>query len=114
MTLAVRLGDSPPSEHTIDWESDASGDATVVLPNYKDRKLKSIKTVPDSGVTAYDMTLIDEDGLDWFNGEGLNRSTTDAEIFIAEADIFLPNQTLTLTISDAGNVQSGTVIMRLE
>ena len=113
MTTGIHKGFFLPSEEVFEWESDASGDATITLPNYKDRLLLNVKTVPDSGVTAYDVTLIDEDGFDWFDSEGLNRSTTLTETFFAVTDIHLPDQVLILTIANAGNVQSGKVIMRL-
>jgi len=113
MTTGVHKGFYLPSEETFEWESDASGDATITLPNYKDRLLINIKTIPDSGVSAYDVTIVDEDGLDWLDGEGFNRSTTLAEVFFAITEIHLPDQELTLTIANAGNTQSGTVILRL-
>jgi len=114
MNKSVHFGDYPPKDEVYNWTSDGSGDATVSIVNIKNRRLRSVKTVPGTGVSAYSVTLIDEDGLDLFDSEGLNRSATVAEAFYADTDIFMPDQELTLTISGAGDTKTGTVYLRVE
>ena len=103
-------------EHVITWESNASGVATEAFGKLLEgRKLKSIKTVPDAGVSSYSITLTDDNNLDWLTGEGASRSTADAEIFYSYTDVNLPaDQDLTLNISGAGNTQSGTIYLKVE
>jgi hypothetical protein len=101
--------------YKITWTSDAGGDATESLEKTLDgRKIKNVKTVPGAGVSAYSVTLIDEDGYDWFNGEGATRSTTAAEVLFNYTDFRLPEQDLTLTVSGAGDTKTGTVYIEVE
>ena len=101
--------------YKITWLSDESGNATEALANIIDgRIIKSVKTVPGPGVSAYSVTLFDEDDLDWFQGRGASRSTSAAEVFFNYTDFRLPEQELTLTISGAGSANTGTVYIEVE
>ena len=103
-------------EHKITWESNSAGVATEAFKKILEgRKLKSVKTVPDAGVSSYAVTLTDENNLDWLAGEGASRSTTEAEIFYSYTDVNLPaDQDLTLNISGAGDTQSGIIYLKVE
>ena len=91
------------------WASDASGDATVDFTGHKGKRINWVKTIPDAGVSSYNLTLTDEDDFDWLIGEGSSRSTTDSEIIFASSLIILPNDTMTFVIAGAGNVKTGTI-----
>jgi len=98
------------------WLSDASGDATISLADYKGYEIIAVQTVPgENGDLAtdlpsadYNVTLIDAYGMDWFYEEGLKRSGTVAEGFCKEGMIPFSDST-TLTIADAGNAKQGLV-----
>ena len=93
-----------------EWISDASGDATVeVEPRYAGKKLNWVKTIPGAGVSAYTLTIMDSDGFDQLCGEGTARSTSATEVIFAQSDVILPNGSLTLTVSGAGDAKTGTV-----
>ncbi len=94
----------------LEWTSDGNGDATVAIGDLlKNMQITSVKTVPGADVSAYSVTLLDEDSYDWFKGEGATRSTTAAEAFFNYTEFRLPGQDLTLTISGAGDTKTGTV-----
>lgn len=101
------------SSFSVPWLSDASGDFTAVLPDYRGYEIIAVQTVPGADgdlatdlPTAYDATLIDAYGLDWFDGEGLIRSTSAAEAFCKDGVIPYPDSA-TLTIASAGNAKQG-------
>jgi len=98
----------------VEWTSDAAGDATELISELYNRKIKQVKTVPVSGVSVYSVTLVDTDGYDWFCDKGVDRSATIAEVFFGQTDIRLSNQNLTLTISGAGDTQSGIIYIDIE
>ena len=98
------------------WLSDASGDATVSLDDYKGYEIVAVQTVPgedgdlatDLPSANYNMTLIDAYGMDWFFDKGLLRSGTVAEAFCKDGTIPIADSA-TLTIADAGNAKQGLV-----
>ena len=99
----------------IEWTSDSGGAATVDLePGYAGKKLNWVKTVPGSGVSSYDLTLVDSDDFDWLISEGASRSTSAAEILFAQSNVVLPNEPLSLVVANAGDTKTGTVKMSIE
>jgi len=104
-------------EIVVGWTSDASGDATVSVPEVKGYLLQMV-TVPTDGPTAdYDVTLIAPQGsaLDVLGGVGADRHTTSTEavaVYLTSAPTppFL-NGDYTLTIANAGNTKSGVVTL---
>lgn len=104
-----------------DWTSNGSGAATLSVA-FNGR---IVRVTTDPGATAptddYDLTFVDEDGLDLFMGRGANRDTTNSEHFCPGMTIsdgtnnnVIPvayNGTATLTIANAGDTKQGTVTM---
>lgn len=98
-------------KYVVAWTSDASGDATATLP--LDGCLVRMVTNPD-GTDAptdnYDITIIDEDGVDLLNGEGADRDTANSEqVFLT--DPAFHNGDVTVTIANAGDTKAGTVTL---
>ena len=103
----------------IAWTSDSGGNFTSNV------KLDGliIKVVTDPGASAptdnYDVTLVDEFGLDLLAGQGANRDTTNSEMFCPGIVVtdgtntsVMPMShkgTATLTIANAGDTKNGTV-----
>lgn len=100
----------------VDWVSDASGNADVSLT---DLYGWLVKIVTDPGAAAptddYDVTLMDENGIDALAGTGMNRDTVTTEQVYpvapnAQTPVFLCG-THTLTIAAAGNAKAGRVVL---
>ena len=105
----------------IPWTSNASGAFTESIPLH----CVILRVVTDPGSTAptdnYDVTLVDEFGLDLLAGQGANRDTTTTEAFCPGAPLndgtttsVLPIGHLgnaTLTIANAGDSKTGTVVI---
>jgi hypothetical protein len=99
----------------IDWTSDASGNADVSIANLYGFL---IKLVTDPGSTAptddYDITLMDENGIDALAGAGMNRDTSTTEQVYPTATsaaipVFLCG-THTFTVANAGNAKVGKAV----
>lgn len=75
-----------------------------------------LTTVPSGGGTAptdkYDITIVDEDGVDVLNGLGADRSATLTQ-HKANTDglVLCAANNLTLTVANAGNSKAGTVYL---
>lgn len=105
----------------VDWTSSSGGAFTrsVTLDG------AILRVVTDPSATAptdnYDITLVDEYGLDLFISQGLNRDTANSEVFVPGASItdgtttsVIPvcySGTATLTIANAGDTKVGTVVI---
>lgn len=82
-----------------------------------------LRVVTNPGATApsdnYDMTLVDDHGVDLFGGQGMNRDTANSEPFCPGCPLgdgtttsVLPvayKGSATLTIANAGNAKQGAV-----
>lgn len=107
---------------TLDWLSDASGDATVTTVYISGIILKVV-FIPDAAGTQpsdlYDVTLKDDNEVDILQGAGANLSnstTTEVSPFIADQDAsnVMPNaidDKLDLAVSNAGNAKGGKLII---
>ena len=90
---------------------------TKVLPKF-DGKLKALVTNPGSPAPSanYDITLVDQHGLDRIQGVGANRHTTTTEfanIVISggiDHPVVAQSDTLTLTIANSTNASAVTVV----
>ena len=105
----------------IRWTSNASGAFTESIPLHG----VILRVVTDPGSPAptdnYDVTLVDEFGLDLLAGQGANRDTTNTEAFCPGAPLndgttasVLPIGHLgnaTVTIQNAGDSKAGTVVI---
>jgi len=101
-----------------DWTSDGSGDATVVIPDFKGYFIVAVRTAPgeegdlatDLPTNLYTVTLInDATGADILAGEGADRSGTVADdALIADPPVSVPGA-MTLTVASAGVTKQGRV-----
>ena len=93
--------------------SDGTAPATTLrsLGIHPDGTLLSLETNPGSPApdANYDITLIDGDGLDRFNGAALNRSSGTSERVHLGAFVS-QNETLTLTLANNATVDAVTVL----
>ena len=108
----------------IDWTSDGSGNYTKAITVVG--VILKVVTNPGSAAPTddYDVTLIDEDGLDLFAGQGANRDTANTEAFCPGMSLsdgtttsVLPmshNGAATLTIANAGDTKSGSVVIYIQ
>jgi hypothetical protein len=104
-----------------DWTSDGSGAVTQAI------NIAGVITrvVTDPGATAptdnYDLTFIDEFGLDLFAGQGADRDTANSESFCPGVPLkdgtttsVIPMShvgTATLTIAAAGDTKVGKIVL---
>lgn len=102
------------------WVADAGGDTNVTLTRAVSvtGTVVGLHAIP-SGSTDdnYDVTLIDDDGVDVLNGAGtdLPLSATSAENyrfpvdFLNSGPIVIVNRDLTLVVDDGGNADTGVI-----
>jgi hypothetical protein len=108
--------------YTLAWVSHTDG--TVALPTATiNGTILRVTTNPGSTAPTdnYDVTLLDEDGIDVLAGEGTDRDTTNSETFcpgVAFTDGTTTSVVpvvvagvLTLTIANAGSGKEGTVVL---
>lgn len=110
-----------PGVYIFEWESDASGNATVTSPIRFNGYLHGIKFIPGDGVTdGYDAQLTDDEGVnllgnaDTAPGTNLPSDASDLGNYKQPLNanmghIFLFNTTLTLAISGAGANKTGKI-----
>lgn len=95
------------------WVSDDSdGSASGETEFAYDGKVELLTTVPDGTAAPtdnYDVTLVDEDGVDVLAGAGANRDTSAAEQVVSSSLGAVASSKLTLAIANAGNSKEGTV-----
>lgn len=103
---------------SIAWTSDASGNATGSIENLYGFLVKAV-TIPAGGGSAptslYDVTLVDENGVDAAASAMIDRSATVSEQVYptatnAQTPVFLCG-THTFTVANAGNAKSGTCVL---
>ena len=111
-------------KHTFEWESDASGDATLPSDLGVSGYITRVVIIPssDAAPTAdYDLTLTDENGVDVLAGLGTDMSAS-ATISICPGTPINDGTTasvipvivdgiLTLNVSNAGDTKAGTVVV---
>lgn len=77
-----------------------------------------VRLVTDPGATAptaaYDITILDEDGVDVLVGAGADRSATATEQVLGSSLGIIFNTTLTLEIAAAGDAKIGTVYLYIK
>lgn len=107
---------------TLDWLSDASGDATADTKALAGQILRVV-FIPDSGGTQpsnlYDVVLNDADSIDVLEGLGANLSnTTSTDVVPVVTDGNAGNMApvavdgkLSLAVSNGGNAKGGKVIL---
>lgn len=111
-------------EHTFEWLSDASGNATLPSGLAVSGQIERVVFIPSSSAAPtalYDVTLTDEHGIDVLAGQGANLSATVKSS--VKPGIPLKDGTttstvptvvdgiLTLNVSNAGDSKGGTVLV---
>lgn len=109
-TLTPELGEGV-LKISLAWVSDASGDVSGTPTSiFVKGEVRRVVTVP-SGTAAptvnYDVTILDDSGLDILAGAGADRSATVAEQALLSNT--LVNDELDLVVANAGNAKEGTV-----
>lgn len=102
---------------SLAWVSDASGNADLSIAKLYGFLLKVV-TDPDGTAIPtlnYDITLIDENGIDAMAGAALDRSDTVTQqvypvALNAQTPVFLCG-THTFTIANAGNAKAGVAVL---
>ena len=98
------------ARYELTWTADASGDVSGNTFTLPDSYLTRIDYVPVSGAAGYDVTLLDTDGIDLSNGEGMNRSATDASLYQWIPPLYCGGA-LDLVIDEAGDSTTGIVYL---
>lgn len=95
---------------SVAWTSASNGSVSQAVP--VDGAI--VRVVTNPGATApsdnWDLTLVDEDGVDVLAGEGANRDTSNSEQ-IYPTDTPFVNGTVTVTVANAGDSKVGTVVL---
>ena len=91
------------------------GKATKTTTNTYTGEIIRLVTIPGGGANApsvdYDVAVNDEDSTDVLMGGGANRHTSNTEQVLASSLGCVANDKLSLSITNAGNAKTGTVIM---
>ncbi|HEY3363952.1 MAG TPA: hypothetical protein VGK74_02715 [Symbiobacteriaceae bacterium] len=99
------------------WTSTAGGIATATTDGAYSGEIRRLVTVPGTAgaqpTDQYDVTVNDQDGTDVLMGAGANRSNAATEQVLASSLGVVANDTLALSITNAGNAKSGTVYLYL-
>jgi hypothetical protein len=107
-------------QYSIAWTSTAGGavSANTFRLNAPGRLL-SVRYVPGSGglqpSDQYDVTLVDSDGVDVLAGGGANLSNAVATLVHRDPPAYLTHtRTLDLVVANAGDANSGTVVLTVQ
>ena len=94
------------------WTSDASGNVSGIASSRTyDGQVLMVATVPSASAAPtdlYDLTVLDDNGLDVLAGAGVDRSATVTQYVVASLGA-VAISTLTITIANAGISTQGTV-----
>jgi hypothetical protein len=94
------------------WTSTAGGvvSAQAGTVGFYSGQILAVATVPGAGVSSYAITVIDSlTGLDMLLGAGTGRSTSATEYLAPSALGSIAMGTLSVAITGAGNVKTGTL-----
>ncbi len=120
LTAATTPADSRTARYTFTWAANASGavsgDTTTIT--FVSGTIARVELIPDSGGTQptdlYDLTLLDEHGIDILAGAGANLSNSTGAL-VARPDIpVISGEAFQLVIANAGNAKGGTVKVWIE
>lgn len=100
---------------SIAWTSDGAGAATGSVENLYGFLVKVVTDPTDGPTDNYDITLIDENGIDAADGKLIDRDTANTEQVYpvatnAQTPIFLCG-THTFTVANAGNAKRGVCVL---
>lgn len=99
---------------TFAWTSDASGNVSgqaATLNRYSGQAIE-LATVPGAGVSGYTITILDSNGLDILC-KASARSTSVNEYLLQSALGAVADDVLTIVITGAGSVKTGTAYLFL-
>jgi hypothetical protein len=98
------------------WTSSAGGAATYTPETKFSGSVVNLVTIPDGvsvPTTNYDVTVIDDNGVDVLNGAGIDRDSTLTQYAQEAALGVVANSQLDFTIANAGDTKKGTVVVTL-
>ncbi len=97
------------------WTSAADGTASGTTTKTYTGEVIRLVTVPAGGADAptdnYDITITDGDSTDVLVGAGANRATATTQQVLASSLGCVGYDTLTINITNAGNVKKGTAYL---
>jgi hypothetical protein len=110
-----RLLGSQLVEYAMAWLSDGAGAVSGNEVEVRAGYLRSLKTMPGGAASApdalYDLTILDEDGVDLLAGQGLDRSATLGELVLLDPPVPYAGGLLRPTIAHAGAANAGVVTL---
>ncbi len=104
----------PHTKYSVAWLSDASGDVNTNAFSVRYGFLRTMHIMPNTGGTQptdlYDMTLLDEDSIDWADASGANLSNSAGKVIQFNPPLFFDGtDQLDLVIANAGNAKTGVI-----
>lgn len=102
----------------FDWTSDGAGAVSGFLTETPyTGKIEALVTVPSGGGTAptdlYDVTVLDEDGIDVLAGAGANRAAAATQQVLSASLGVVAYDKLQLVVANAGAAKQGAVILHI-
>lgn len=118
-TMYPGLNSANRVRYALAWTSTAGGAVSGNAFSTVRGKLLSVKVVPGAAAEQptdlYDVTLVDTNGIDLLNSEGLNESNALGEYIVFNPPIYLDGtQTMDLVVANAGNAKTGIVYVWVE
>jgi len=110
VTLTNSLGNGF-IKRSLAWVSDAAGVVSANPITVADGTIRQARIVPGATTPTdlYDVTLIDDSGIDLLGGLGNNQLAASGAIYPFDPPLIVEAGTLTLTIANAGNTKNGRV-----
>jgi len=126
-----RSGNRPSRVYTFTWLSDADGDVnepSTVKTDPMRGHIVRVDFMPNTGTTQptslYDVTLLDENGLDLLQGQGADLSNSANSSVVPGISItdgtttgvreVIVDGTMELRVANAGAAKTGTVIVYMD
>ena len=95
---------------TCDSSGVVSGTASTEVYDGEIIELATVPSATDAPTDSYDLTILDDNGLDVLAGTGADRSATNTEYVVASLGAVASSK-LTVTIANAGASKKGTVYL---
>ena len=116
VTITESNFNNPPTDVlNFAWVSDASGDVSGTNTDNKyTGTITRMKFIPSGSAVPtanYDVTLLDSDGCDVMDAQGVDRSDTATECAVGFGEVM--GSTLQLVVANAGNAKEGTVVVHI-
>lgn len=118
VVITEEIDGKPLKKIKFDWTSDGDGKATKTTDKVYNGEIVRLVTVPDTGDDApsdnYHVAILDEDDTDVLMGAGADRDTANTEQVLASSLGCVANDTLSLSITEAGAANKGTVYLYIK